>query len=44
MQLQIKLYNLKESIKKLACNVNMTARVFMHMSGVNKMYKTRSGL
>ena len=27
--------------QKLACNKNMTARVFMHMSGVNKTYKTR---
>ena len=37
MQLQIKLNNLKEHKK-------MTARVFMNMSGVNKMYKTRSDL
>ena len=27
--------------QKLACNIKMTARVFMHMSGVNKAYKTR---
>ena len=27
--------------QKLACNIKMTAQVFMHMSGVNKTYKTR---
>ena len=26
--------------QKLACNIKNTARVFMHISGVNKMYKT----
>ena len=43
MQLRLKLDSLKEGIsKKLACNNNkMTARVFMHMSGVKKMYETR---
>ena len=30
--------------QKLACNIKMTERVFMHMSGVNKTYKTRSDL
>ena len=31
--------------QKLACNIKkMTARVFMHMSGVNKTYKTRLDL
>ena len=27
--------------QKLACNIKMTARVFMHISGVNKTYETR---
>ena len=27
--------------QKLACNINMTATVFMHMSGVHKTYQTR---
>ena len=30
--------------QKLACNIKMTARVFTHMSGVNKTYKTRPDL
>ena len=30
--------------QKLACNIKMTARVFMHMSGVNKTYKKRFDL
>ena len=30
--------------QKLACNIKMTARVFMHMSEVNKTYKTRLDL
>ena len=30
--------------QKLACNIKITARVFMHMSGVNKTYKTRLDL
>ena len=31
--------------QKLACNIKtFTATVFMHMSGVNKTYKTRSYL
>ena len=30
--------------QKLACDIKMSARVFMHMSGVNKMYKTRLDL
>ena len=27
--------------QKLACNIKNTARVVMHMSGVNKTYETR---
>ena len=27
--------------QKLACNIKVTARVFMQMSGVNKTYETR---
>ena len=27
--------------KKLACNIKMTASIFMHISGVNKTYETR---
>ena len=30
--------------QKLACNIKMTARVFVHMSGVNKTYNTRLDL
>ena len=30
--------------QKLACNIKMTARVFMHMSGVSKTYEIRSDL
>ena len=30
--------------QKLACNIKNYNRVFMHMSGVNKMYKTRLDL
>ena len=46
MQLQLKLDNLKKSYqKKLACKIKkIIARVFMHMSGVNKTYDTRSDL
>ena len=45
MQLKLKLDNLNEAMKtKIACNIKMTARVCMHMSGVNKTYKIRSDL
>ena len=29
--------------QKLACNINMTARGFMRISGINKTYKTKVG-
>ena len=42
MQLRMKLDNLKDVMKKISMqHKKMTARAFMHISGVNKTYETK---